>query len=233
MPREDLLENGLPIPYNRLPMARHDILRAPGIDALHALPEALAVTAREHIPQHALLPLRVAPRVLDAGEQPRRPARPGALARLAVLLGRGQVEQQVGLDQRLGRLVEEHQLLVRVGVDELVLEVGVELLADADGLLAGLGEDGGEGQDGDRLVASTSLGALLSKPLGADEVCFGEGRGPAGEEDVVLEVGGGDVGDGPAELGERALDGGGEGDGGEDGEGAGGEFYCVMSVLMV
>jgi hypothetical protein len=41
---------------------------------------------------------------------------------------------------------------------------------------------------------------------------------------VVFEIGGGDVGDGAAEFGEVLVDGGGQGDGGEDGEGAGGEF---------
>lgn len=55
---------------------------------------------------------------------------------------------------------------------------------------------------------------------------------PGGEEDVVFEVGGGDVGDFAAEGLDGGLDGWCEGDGGEDCEGAGGEFdcFCLLAV---
>lgn len=64
----------------------------------------------------------------------------------------------------------------------------------------------------------------------------GEGSGPGGEEDVVFEVRGYDIGDGTGAVAEGREFGfyvGGESDGGEDGEGAGREGYCLLLVRLV
>ena len=108
--------------------------------------------------------------------------------------------------------MEEHQLLIRVCVHIFHLKFTIELFADLDGGFCGFGEDGREGEYGDGLVFGVQGCALLGEPFGRDEVRVGEGGRPGGEEDVVLEVRGGDVGDFAAEGGECALDGGCEGD---------------------
>lgn len=65
------------------------------------------------------------------------------------------------------------------------------------------------------------LGALLGEAVDAEELGIGVGGGPVGEEDVVLEIEGGEVADVVAEAFDGGADVGGQGDGGEDGEGAG------------
>jgi hypothetical protein len=60
--------------------------------------------------------------------------------------------------------------------------------------------------------------AFFGQAFGRNDVCGGEGIGPGGEEDVVLEVGGDEVGDGirwgeSGNLGTYVVC---EGDGGED-----------------
>ena len=93
-------------------------------------------------------------------------------------------------------------------VDKLIVEIAIELLAHADVFFSCLGEDGADGHVGYGLFGCGKLGALLGQPFGRDDLCVGEGGGPAGEEDVVLEVGRGDVADFAAEGGELLLDGG-------------------------
>ncbi len=65
------------------------------------------------------------------------------------------------------------------------------------------------------------LGALLGEAVDAEEYRARVGGRPFGEEDVVFEIEGGEVADVVAEGVDGGADVGGEGDGGEDGEGAG------------
>lgn len=65
------------------------------------------------------------------------------------------------------------------------------------------------------------LGALLGEAVDAEEFRARVGGRPFGEEDVVFEIEGGEVADVVAEGVDGGADVGGEGDGGEDGEGAG------------
>ncbi|CCF31722.1 hypothetical protein CH063_16078, partial [Colletotrichum higginsianum] len=121
-------------------------------------------------------------------------------------------------------LVEEDDLLVGVGVDVLVLKVGVELGGDGGGALVGAALEGEEELVGRvDLGVARLLGALLGQAVRADEAGGGEGGLVLGEEDVVLDVRGDDVGEVAALLGDLGADGVGEGDGGEDGEGARGQ----------
>jgi hypothetical protein len=65
------------------------------------------------------------------------------------------------------------------------------------------------------------FGALLGEAIDAEEFRIRVGGRPFGEEDVVFEIEGGEVADVVAEGVDGGADVGGEGDGGEDGEGAG------------
>lgn len=111
--------------------------------------------------------------------------------------------------------MEEDQFAIRMGIDEFVVEV-----------LIGVFADGGVRVGGDDCV-ERERGEFGGDAGRADEFGGGEGARPGRDGEVVLAVGGGDVGDGAAEGGEFGVDGGGEREGGDDEEGAGGEFDCV------
>jgi len=115
--------------------------------------------------------------------------------------------------------VEKHQLLIRVRVHILILELLVEFSPHLNPLLPFRSEDRGDGNVGDGFVGFRLSGPFLGEAFGSDDVCGGIGVGPGGEEDVVLEVWRDEVGDGGGggEGGDFGADGGGEGDGGEDG----------------
>lgn len=224
MPLHDPLKHGLPIAHHRVPVAGDDVLKAPAIDPLDALVEPGAVAPADQVPEHPLLPHAV--RVLQVTKQAAGPARVRLLARAAVLLGRGEVEEQVGLDERLGRPVEEHELLVQVGVNKLVVHVGVDIGRDLDVALIGRSEDGLEWDVGDVGITGAHLCALLWQAAGANDVRVGIGAVPRREEDMVLHVGRYNVGDIAAQRIDLGADGRGQSDGGEDEEGARGEFDC-------
>jgi len=90
--------------------------------------------------------------------------------------------------------VEEHQLLIRVSIDILVLELLVEFPSDFDLGLVLRGEDRGDRHVGHGFVGLGLRCAFLSQAFGCDNVCGGVGGRPSGEEDVVLKVGGDEVG---------------------------------------
>ncbi|CRK21435.1 hypothetical protein BN1708_017873, partial [Verticillium longisporum] len=130
---------------------------------------------------------------------------------------------EIGLDEdTIGAEVED-EFLVGVSVYKLVIKVGIEGRVDAEVALGGASlEDDGKGVVPDLVVAGSLLGAFLGKALRADKLGIGEGRLPFGEEDVVLNVRGDNVGDSRAEGGDLGADVVGQGDGGEDGEGTSG-----------
>lgn len=108
-------------------------------------------------------------------------------------------------------------------IHEFVFEVAVEFLRDLGLRFVRRGEDGLEMDVGYFLVVLGLLGSFLGESFGCDEVRVGIGPLPFGEEHVVFEIRGGDVGDAVAEGLEFAGYGGGEGHRGEDGELPGGE----------
>ena len=224
MPLEDLLEHGLPLAQDRVAMAGDDVLKAPLIDPLDALIEPRAVARADQVPDHPLLPHAAG--TLQIARQSTRPSLVRALARAAVLFGRGQIEEQVGLEERLGWLVEEHEFLIHVGVDQLILDLGVEVRRHSHLALVSGAEDGLEGHVGDGRVLGAEIGALLGQAVGADEMRFGIRSGPGRDEDVVLEIRRRDVRHLSPEGVDLGAHGGGQGDGGEDEEGAGGKFDC-------
>ena len=231
MPLHHPLKHRLPITHHRVPVAGDDILKPPAIDPAYAPIEARPVARADDVPEHA--PLPHARGVLQVAREPRRPARIRNLARPAVLLRRGEVEDQIRLQQRARWPVEEDELLVDVRIDQLVLHLGVDLGRDAHVALVGRREDRLEGHGGDGGVRGLELRALLGQPAWADNVRRRVGGVPGREEDVVLEVRRRDVGDLPPEGVDLGAHGRGQGHGGEDEEGAGGEFdYGGEEVLV-
>lgn len=228
MPVEDLAKGLLAGALDGVAVAGDQGDEVPAVDALDALVEAGAVlaAAADGVPQQALVALGGADggveRVEDLLEQ--AAALLLRLGHLGVLLRRRQVEHKVGLDEHLVRLVEERDLLVRVRVHQLHLEVGRELVADGRRVRVG-----GVVEEVELLLADQRVRHRLpplGETLGADELggrVFGL---PGGQEDVVLEIAGDEVADVAAQLGDLGLHLVGQGDGGEDGEGTGGKLDC-------
>ena len=93
-------------------MTRDDPVVVPGLDSVGGLREALPVFTGCSVPQEALLPGHFAAGVHNTAEELGQQARGGVDAGPGELLGGGQVEEQVGLDQGAGGLVQEDELLV-------------------------------------------------------------------------------------------------------------------------
>lgn len=226
VPLKHLAERLLGLVLHDIAVARDHGDEIPLVDTVHALVEALAVL--DEVPVCALQPASVARDVLGPREDLVEDAAAGPLrlGHPAVLLRGGQVEEQVGLDEHAVGLVEEDDFQVGVGVDVLVLKVGVEVVADARLALVGLCEDDGEGLVAD--LGVVLLGSLLRQALGPDELGLGVLLCPLGDEDVVLEVQGDNVAHVAAQLGHLCLDGVCERDGRKDSQSTGREFhYCV------
>ncbi len=120
-----------------------------------------------------------------------------------------------------------------MGVHVFVFKLVVEFSSDFDILFAFCSEDGRDGDVGNVWVSRGLGSAFFGQSFGRNDVCGGEGVGPSGEEDVVLEVGGDEVGDGirggeSRDLGAYGVC---EGDGGEDCQGSVLEFYCISIAL--
>lgn len=224
-PAHHLLKDLSSVIHHDISVARHDILDPPGINPLDALRKRLAITGA--VPEQSFLPDSIASGMHDPTEDLGQNARGWRHVGARVLLCGWQIEQQIGFDQRRGGLVEEDQLAVGVRLDVLVGEVGVEGLVDLHVQLVLLGEDCVKGHIGDGIVTVGCLGALLGEAFRTNDLGLRESVGPAAEEDVVLDIGRNEVGDG-CSWGERlefGSNGRGECDGGEDGEGVVGEFY--------
>lgn len=200
-------------------MTSDDPVEIPGLDDLGAVREAGAVLASGGVPQEAALPDHVAAGVHDGAEQLGEDAGGGVEAGAGILLGGGQVEEDVGLDQGLGRLVQEDELLVLVAVDELVVELVVELRADAHLALVLRAE---HVRELDALGRRVAL-ALLWQAFHANHLGLRVLLGPRADEDVVLDVGRNDVLHGAHAL-DLGLDVGRQGDGAEDGQRAGAQL---------
>ena len=221
VPLKHLLKHGFSVLLDGVTMAGDDSDKIPRVDPLYALVERGAVPAADGVPEQALLAFALDGLGADEGAGEEAGLGPVGLGHARVLLLGGEVEEEVGLDEDLVGLVEEDDLLVGVAVDVLDLEVGLELVADRGGAL-GLGLV----DDGEVLLADLLVGgglALLREAVGADDLGGREGLLPVRDEDVVLHVGGDEVLHVPAEALELRLHLGGEGDGREHGEGAGGE----------
>lgn len=219
MPLKHLLKDPLPIPLNHIPMTRNDPVKTPLIDPPRTLIEARPVPPADRIPQKPLLSHGPALRALEQLEQLRQDAPIRRLPTPRVLLRRRGIEHVIRHDERPLRLVQEHQFLVRMVGDELILEVPIELLGHADAPAVRRRDDGVEGHllaVGRGLGVGGVLGALLGEALGPDDDGLREGLGPGADEDVVLDVRRDDVFQVIALLLELGLDFGCQGYGRED-----------------
>lgn len=186
MPCKHLLKNLLPTAQDRIPVTRHHILEAPAVNALNTLPEALTISFREYIPQHAFLPHSIPPRIHDAAKQPRRPPRRRVPARFGVLFRGREIEEQIGLDERTGRFVEEHELFIGMSVYELIFKLGVKFGGHGDRALVFCREGYADGDVGYGFVFCGERGSFLGEAFRREDLCAGIGGGPGREEDVVF-----------------------------------------------
>ena len=231
MPVEDLAKGLLAGTLNDVAVARDQRDKVPAVDALDALVEAGAVlvAVADAVPYQALVALGGAGRRVEAVEDLLEQAADVLLrlGHLGVLLRGGQVEHEVGLDQHLVGLVEEHELLVLVRLDELNLEVGGELVADGVRVRVRLVVEEVKLLLADHGVVGDGL-APLGKTLGTDQLGGGVLGLPLCEEDVVLEVTGDEVADVAAELSDLGLHLVGQSDRGEDGESTRSQLDCCV-----
>lgn len=133
MPLHDLLEYSLPIALNHISMARNDLVKVPLRNASHAFVERCPIARTGAVPNHALLPNRTSPRVLQCIEDLGQDAASRVEVGLTELLVRWQVEEEIALDEGARGLVVEDELFVDVRVDVFNVELGVEGRVDGDG----------------------------------------------------------------------------------------------------
>ena len=116
------------------------------------------------------------------------------------------------MDQGLARLVQEDQLLVRMAVNVLVVELAVKIRINGHFSFILRREDMAEL----RTCGGGIFLSLLGQALDTDDGCCREGACPVADEDVVLIIQGGDVADVVAEVRDGGFDFGGQGCGRED-----------------
>ena len=191
MPLHDLVENSLAATLDNITMARHNAIELPP-----ANPGDLTVESRlvlsDSVPDQPPLARRLALGVVQPVEDAAENARLGIDAGLAELLGRGQVEKQVALDQRAGLAVVEDDFLVGVAVDVREIEIRVKVRVDTQfpGFALLRRE---EFPVALRDLEVALLLAVGRQGFGRDDFGVGEGLVPLLEEDVVLLVQGYEV----------------------------------------
>jgi hypothetical protein len=210
VPSEDFLEDVLAVLLNHITVARNNTLKVPFVDSCHALVEGGSIRGTECIPDEPLLPDSGTSRIVDLAHQLCEDTSGGVNISTRVLLCSGQIEQQIRLDQSLGRLVIEDQLLVGVRMDILGIELVIKGLVNIPASVV-LGTE--QMCPGQWLFLTL---ALLLQCVRADEFGVWEGFVPVVHEDVVLGVVGGNVLY-SAHLVDAAADFVGESDRGEDG----------------
>lgn len=127
MPLHHLLKRRLAILLDNIAVARDHALEVPRVDSRNALIERRLVLANcvpQKPPVTGGLTLQIRKVRKDLCEN----ARSRVDARLAELLGCGQVEDEVGLDQRARGLVVEDDLLIGMRVNVFILKLRIELL---------------------------------------------------------------------------------------------------------
>lgn len=180
MPAHDLSEYIFTTRFDHVAMAWYDPVEVPLINLGHTLSKARPVAAAGGVPHKAPLRQPRSACAIDVGKDLGQYARFGWLAGLAELLSRRQIEDEVGLDERLVLLEVEDKLLVRMRVDELVIEFGVKLLVYSLRWL-GCGEDDTEGH-----ILGALLRPLFRKTLGAQDLRVGVCVVPLSQKDVML-----------------------------------------------
>lgn len=199
-------------------MAGDDAVVVPRLNDAGAVGEGGAVLAAGQVVEEAALPEHVAAGVHEGVEDAGEEARGGVLERYGarVLFGGGEVEEQVGLDQRAGRFVVEHEFAVLVRVHVFVVELGVEFRRDLHAALVGRGEDVLEFDP----LRGRVFFPFFRQTVRSDHFGFWVFFAPRCDEDVMFDIRGHDVLE-CAQGRNFGFDLVGQGDRGEDGYGAG------------
>jgi hypothetical protein len=210
VPSEHFSENVLAVLLNHITVTRDNTLKVPFVNSSHALVKGRPIRRTECIPDESLLPDSRTSRIVDLAHQLCENTSGRVNISTRVLLRSRQIEQQICLDQSLGGLVVEDQLLVGVCMDILGVELLVKGLINVPASVV-LGTE--QMCPGQWLFLTL---ALLLQCVRADEFGVWEGFVPVVHEDVVLGVVGGNVLY-SAHLVDAAADFVGESDRGEDG----------------
>lgn len=210
VPLKDLSEDALALLLDHITVAGNDALKVPLVNSSHALVECRSVGRTQSVPDKSLLPDSRASRGVDLAHQLGENTSRGTGISTRVLLCSRQIEQQVGLNQCLGRLVVEDQLLVCMCVYVFGIELAVEGLVDVPAGVVLWAEQMCPGQ---WLFLTLALGFQLIR---TNEFGVWEGLVPVVHEDVVFGIVGCDVFDG-SEFVDATTDFVGESYGGEDG----------------
>ena len=222
-PLHHLLKHTLPPRLNHIPMTRNHAIKIPLGNPLHTLRKPHPIRRTSHIPNEPLLPRGVSARILKRGEEPGiNPRRRRHAGGARVLFGGGQVEEQIGLDERFVGLVAEDQFLIRMAADEIQIELLVEIRINKKKSFVLLREDPLE-------LRSRRVGVflpLLRQTLHGDQFCRRVGPGPFRQEDVMLIVRRRQVRDVVPQRFDRRTHFGRQRRRGEDGDRTGSEAHC-------
>jgi hypothetical protein len=213
MPSKDFPEDVLAVLLNNFAVARDDALKVPFVNSSHALVEGRSIRRAQCIPDESLLPDSRTSCSVDLAHQLCKNTSSRVNISTRVLLYSRQVEQQISLNQSLGRLVVEYQLLVGMRMDVFSIELLVKRLIN---IPAGVVVGTEQMCPGQWLLLTL---ALLLQCVWANEFGVWESFVPVVHEDVVLGVISGNVFYG-AHLVDTAADFVGESYGGEDSYGA-------------
>lgn len=127
-PRHHVLKHPLGPRLDNISMARNQPIKVPPIDTLHRLGKRGAVLSRENIPRESSLPRRRTINRQQRKHQLCPEAERVTTLGPGVLLVGGQVEEQIGLNDRAGRAMQEHQLARSMSINVLGVKLGIEFL---------------------------------------------------------------------------------------------------------
>lgn len=192
-------------------MAGDNSVIIPLLDSLGRLSEGRAILTSSCVPDESSLPFHFTSGVHDSAEKLGQEAGAGILARLRILFGGRQVEDQVGLDHRSRGFVEKDKFFVGMRMEVFVGELLVEFGSDVDVKLVLRREDVVEF---DPLGGGICL-SLFRETLHANDFRLRVLFGPGGDENMMFNVRRNDILDGTHGL-HLALDIRCECDGGED-----------------
>jgi hypothetical protein len=187
VPGKHLSEDALAVLLDHITVTRNDTLKVPFVDSGHTLVEGRSVRCTECIPDKSLLPDSCTSRSVDFAHQLCEYASGRVNISTRVLFCGWQVEQQIGLNQGLRRLVVEDELLVGVCVDVLGIELAIKGFVNVPAGVVLWAEQVCPGQ---WLFLTFTL---LLQCIRADEFGVWEGLVPVIHEDMMLCIVGSNV----------------------------------------
>lgn len=126
-------------------MTGDNLVEIPCVNLRDTLVEAGAIGTACCIPYKPLLARGSATSMVERCPYAGKNTGCGRHTRFAELLGGREIEEEICLDESFVGLVVEHYFLVHVTVHELVVEIGIELWVDRDGIFVLFCKDNCEG----------------------------------------------------------------------------------------